>query len=309
MSKSPLDFRPLSQHDFRATIIQEPEGVSQKRSASRALADVLHGKSPLVVLKGFFTKSVCEAVNDNVGRVFVDQRYDGLAIPEYGPTHYDTPLNAYFGDVEKMRNRLASLFEGLYPNPLEALHEYIAGSISSRVAKTYRLAEHEGRKAGDFRVRIMNDPLGYGTGNRTEVNHWRLPPHEDFSQLLDERQKGFEVQEIVAQGGNVCGVNVCLSDGGYGNPANDLHVWNRGRNPVEVEGAHPGFPYPDSAVRYVQHLSVVPGTGDVLLLNSKFLHAVGMWPNRPKSQFSDANRTTLSWFMGKKDKDTVVRWT
>jgi len=129
------------------------------------------------------------------------------------------------------------------------------------------------------------------------VGEYSLIPHDDLAQILDERQRGFEAQDVASY--TSCAANLCFANGSDGN----LVLWDyiptredRVAFGTELEGG----PYPPSAVQGHKRIDVRIGPGDLYIFNGALVHAVGA---------TREQRATISTLLGFSSRSTVLLWT
>jgi hypothetical protein len=250
--------------------------------------ETLRGKLLGCNFKRHISTKVCQ---DIVKRFWdspeLKSRGDEVKALQLGAFHYKKPLNEYFDEAEKSTKTLDNIV-GSDINPVDyvinRLKEYF-----NTVGINLRQATYKEKKAGKFTIRAASPSPG-----------GIILPHEDMAQCLLDIQKGFEIQNVASY--RVVGVNICLQNDNEGK----LRCWNlKPTNMLrEILGVkESGYPYPSEILTDVMSLDVPIGVGDIYFFDASNVHAVC------SNLDAEGYRTTISFFMGFLDENTVAYWT
>jgi len=248
---------------------------------------VLREEAAGCIFRGLIPPQVCDAISTNFWQnPSLRQREDGVPAFYVGTYHYQKELSDYFQEAAAARAVMAKLFDST-DNFIQAWLAGFSGYLAVR-GMALRPAADGRREAAAFIMRSWS-----GAGD------FALKPHDDFAQMRDPRQAGFEIQEVCDHA--VVAFNACIENGVGGS----LCYWNlqpddvlRSRLGLELTG----YPYPLDVLETVPKLTIPIRRGDVYLFNGKNIHAVG-----PQSEHE--SRLTISLLMGFKDPRTVIYWT
>lgn len=204
-----------------------------------------------------------------------------------GTQHYKKDLGVYLDEAKHVLPELNSLFKDIKPKD-NFYYNFI--SDFSKYLEEYniklRLAEHKGRPASPFWIRSFD-----------ASKEFIISPHDDAPQLLCPKQVGFEIQSVK----NIIAVNICLENENNGILLHyNLQPDDNMRKAYGVE--HTGYPYPIHILEKLQRIELNAKKGDFYFLNANNIHAVKV------NEISKNLRTTMSWFMGFKDDNTVLYW-
>jgi hypothetical protein len=255
--------------------------------------DVLRGTVAGAIFRGALEPRLCGQICQNFWQSSVLKgKGDGLpahAKAFIGASIITPPLEAYFEQVERVREDLEALFTNtgdFYNSLIENIRRQLADQGCS-----LRVAEHNGRQAAKCKIRSW-----------ANVGNLVLAPHDDFWLLKAPHLQEFEVSQL----DRVVGVLICVENGEGG----ELHYWNISPNDEtrEVLGfksknaGYDSFGYPLEALEDYGKITVPIRAGDVYLFDSSKVHAVG-------SKADDSvNRTTIAWSMAFRDPTTVLYW-
>lgn len=276
----------------RVTGITRPSGyfriVEREAFDPAEVVKVLRGEMAGVIFRGAIGPATCELARRNFWASPMLRRR-GDAVPAYylGTYHYQKELELYLSEAEAMRPALAAVFDG-GENPYARIRDGVASALRAQ-GVSLRLAEHGGRRAGEFVMRSWSASGSYA-----------LAAHDDGAQLTARKQAGFEIQRVAANA--VMAVNLCLENGAGG----ELVYWNiepdlATRRALGLEET--GHPYPAELLEPFPKIELPIRTGDAYFFNGKLVHAV-----RSQARAGEF-RSTLSLLMGFKDPATVVTWT
>ncbi|MES9509798.1 hypothetical protein ABWJ92_25825 [Streptomyces sp. NPDC000609] len=194
-------------------------------------------------------------------------------------------LDTYLTESERTRAGLAEICGGpgrTLPVLMDEWRDHLAGR-----GVPFRLAEHDGRQAGAYKLRSRADSENFGLLPHDDAMHnWKLP------HLLD-----FEIQGVK----RVCNALVCLENG----PGGELLYWNTAFGPEDRQalGMRPGsYGYPLEVLADVERITLTIHAGDMYVFDGGNVHAVA--PSGSK----DVRRTVALWITGPLDDGTVLQW-
>ncbi len=251
---------------------------------------VMRGEVAGCIFRGAMDPALCEVITKNFW-ASPHLRQRGDAVPAYyvGTYHYGKELGLYCDEAEKTRDALHDLFDGGRNVFAELMAEVRAELAKAEVE--LRVAEHEGRAAGEFVARAWS-----GDGK------FSLAAHDDAAQLFAKKQAGFEIQDV-GRGDAFAAVNMCLQNGAEGG---QLVYWNiepdmATRRALGLEET--GYPYQPEWLENFDRIDLPIHAGDIYFFNGKLIHAVQA--QAKAGEF----RSTISFLMGLKDDKTAIYWT
>ena len=254
--------------------------------------DVLQGKVAGAIFRGILNQELCQQISHNFWHSpSLRQTADGIQAHYkafLGPS-LSKPLDVYFDQAERTRKDV----QGLFANTGD-FFQFLLGSIGKHLADqgcSLRVAEHNGRKAGECRMRSWAN---------TNTGTFVFAPHDDVGMLKSPHLQDFEIGQLVNN--RVVGVNICLENGEGG----DIHYWNISPND-ECRKAlgfkYDGFGYPVAALADFDKIVLPICKGDIYLFDLTKVHAVGCQTKE------GGERLSISWYMGFCDPTTVIYWT
>jgi hypothetical protein len=255
----------------------------------REIVRVMRGEVAGCIFRGAMAPDLCQGVTKNFW-ASPELRQRGDAVPAYyvGTYHYAKTLQTYVSEADQTREALHALFDG-HRNVFQELMDQVAAELASS-GVTLRVAEHEGRAAGEFVVRAWS-----GGGS------FALAAHDDAAQLSAPAQAGFEIQQVA--GNPLAAANMCLQNGAAGG---QLFYWNiepdvPTRRALGLEET--GYPYQPEWLDQFDCIELDIRPGDIYFFNGKLIHAV-------QAQAAEGEfRSTISFLMGIKDDQTALYWT
>lgn len=257
-----------------------------------AMVRVLTGQLTACHLKNVIDQRVCASIAENFWTSAARRpRQDDAPGSVVGGYHFEKSTDEYIELCAQQRSAIEDLFRST-SNPLRDFEASLARPLQ-RAGATLRRAEHRGRPAGECRAIAWAAPGPY-----------MLEPHDDLAPLAIDKQRGFEVQDVLRH--VAMAVNMYISTPRTGG---ELRLWNlrpdrefRRRYGVEDRG----HPYPPSAVEGYPSIVVRVKPGDCLVFNGAFVHAVN---SAPAPSGPGDSRLSLTFFVGFKDDRTVLWWT
>lgn len=250
--------------------------------------DVLTGKILGTIFHDAIPLADCSTVANNFwNSEIAKERNDGVPAISIGAYHYKKELHEYFNQIELARPHIANIFDGTH----NLVESFIATLVAYFEQKNinFRVAKHNERDASKFVIRSCNSPSDFV-----------ILPHDDVAQCRTEKQKGFEIEKI--PNFEMIAVNICLENHNNG----VLHMWNiqpDDETRAELNIEETGYPYPPYLVTDFDQLTMPIRASDLYCFNGRNIHAV-------KSKSISANyRTTITFFMGYIDANTIIYWT
>jgi hypothetical protein len=217
------------------------------------------------------------------------ERTDDVPGMSLGAYHYGKSIAEYFEEVASAEPDMRALYDGLF-DPTDSIRDSIRGTLQGRQAQL-RAACHYRRTAARSRAVSWNGPTEY-----------ILLPHDDIGQLYDERQASFEIQR--ARLGPVAAANFYPLVKGRGG---EVRLWNL--RPDQTTREHlgigqSGYFYSPSLLDGLDTLTVPVRTGDCLILDGRYIHAV-----LGSSDVDHLERITINCFFALISSNEYVWWT
>lgn len=201
-----------------------------------------------------------------------------------GVSHYfKTPEN-YYEICKKVSPEVNALFNHA-TNPVMELYN----SINNLTGLKIRAANYNQQKA------LFTRAMQWASSKNNDG--FMLKPHDDICQVFCDRNNGWEIMDIR----QILAVNFYVkATSGEGK----LRVFNFFPNEDFLEeNPHligSGYPYPTEILDDVQFEDVAVESGDLIILNGKFVHAVTE---------GESKRLILNSFIGsKKNSNEVIYW-
>jgi hypothetical protein len=250
-----------------------------------AISMISHHDLDVALIKSILPIEDCNSIERNFFESKNRQRRSDN-VPGYmlGATHYGQSPIDYFNQCSDSRVALEGIFENT-SDPMRSVHEAIAketkGSIRPSCFRSQR-ALHARAVEWLPDASVQSDFL--------------LLPHEDFSQIDCARNDGWEIRD--AQ--NIMAINFYASaDAGTGR----LRVYDyipdaETRNSLELQGI--GYPYPLSMLHDKSYVELAVETGDLAVINGKYIHAVTTTSNK---------RVVINCFVSRMPNFEYVFWT
>lgn len=249
---------------------------------------VVAGDLTGAVFRQVLPRPVCERIRENFwASSALKGPEDGL--PAHGRAFIGAPifaptLDAYLSEAEHLRDAVSALFDGTDDALPKMLREF--GRHLAHRGVTFRLVEHEGRKAAMFKMRSWRN-----TGT------FVLVPHDDAGIAHSPVMAGSEIARLR----RIVGAVACVENGVGG----ELQYWNispdrRTRKALGFE--HDSVGYPLDSLTEFEKLTVEVEPGDIYLFDSSKVHAVG------RKMDDTTHRTNVLWSMGVLDDTTFVHW-
>ncbi|MGW1283460.1 2OG-Fe(II)-dependent halogenase WelO5 family protein [Streptomyces sp. NPDC002586] len=252
-------------------------------------SDVLRGRIAGAVFRGVLTSEVCDSVRRNFWNspllkgsaegVSLNGNVCGALLVAH------SSMSAYLDEVERNRPYIDALFAGP-GRAVPALVDDYARHLAQQGVQL-RVAEHQGRQAGVFKLRSRESEGGaYALAPHTDASAFRTMPH----------LSGFEIQRAV----RYYSVIACLENDAGG----ELVIWNITPDQESIRALRSGLDprYPEEALAGFARLTVPVRTGDFYLFDVGNIHAVG------QRHAEKAVRCSVQWNMGVLDDTTILRW-
>jgi len=211
----------------------------------------------------------------------------GVPAISIGAYHYQKSLTNYFNEIKTSKKHTENLFIGA-DNFLNQLINALSTYFSEKNIN-FRLAKYKELKASPFVMRSCH-----------AASDFVILPHEDVAQCRTEKQKGFEIEKIPNY--EMVALNICVENNNDG----ELHIWNiqpddEARRMLNI--SETGYPYPSYLLTEINKIICPIQVGDLYCFNGRNIHAV-------KSKIkSEKYRTTITFFMGYIDEQTIIYWT
>ncbi|WP_406447734.1 2OG-Fe(II) oxygenase [Streptomyces sp. NBC_00876] len=279
----PAELPPERQQDAGYFRFLESDGVDWD-----ACWDVLCGRVAGAIFRGALTPEVCERTCRSFwgSPLLASPNATRSTERAIGPLLLASgSLDAYLTESERTRTALAALCDGpgrTLPSLLGEWQAYLAGR-----GIPFRLAEHEGRRAGAYKLRSRADSKSFGLLPHDDAVHSWMLPH----------LAGFEIEGVK----RVCNALVCLENG----PGGELVYWNASFTPDDRQamGMRPdSYGYPLEALTGLESITLPIRAGDMYIFDGANVHAVA------PSGAEDPRRTVAVWITGPLDDGTVLQW-
>ncbi|MDI3423352.1 hypothetical protein [Streptomyces luteolus] len=193
-------------------------------------------------------------------------------------------MDAYLDEVERDRSSMAALFEGpgrAVPDLVDEYARHLAGE-----GIRLRVAEHQGRQAGLFKLRSRQRGGAYTLEPHTDASAFRAMPH----------LSGFEIQRV----SRCYSALACVKNVAGG----ELVCWNitPDEESSQSMSSGPDPRYPQEALARFDRITIPIRTGDIYLFDVGKIHAVG------QRHDEESTRLVAQWNMGVLDDTTILRW-
>lgn len=208
------------------------------------------------------------------------------SVPGYilGATHYGKSPDDYFNECARLKPVLEQFFQHA-PDPMRMVHDAIAHSTRQPVRPSRfgdQLALHARMVEWLPKPSMENDFL--------------LLPHEDYSQVNCDRNENWELRHAR----NITAVNFYASAlAGSG----CLRIYDyipdiATRDKLNLQGS--GYPYPLDLLDGKSYVELAVETGDMAVINGRYMHAVTPSP---------ARRVVVNCFLTLTPESEYVYWT
>lgn len=251
-------------------------------------ARVVTGDITGAVFRNVLSPATCERLRENFW-ASPALKGPGDGLPAHGRGFvgariFAPSLDEYLSEAELLRDHVSALFDKTGEVLPDMLREF--GRHLARDGITFRLVEHEGRRAAMFKMRSWQN-----TGT------FVLVPHDDAGIRYTPVMAGSELARLR----RVVGAVACVENSAGG----ELQYWNispdrRTREALGFELDSVGYPL-DSLTEF-EKLTLQVEPGDIYLFDSSKVHAVG------RKTDDTTNRTNVLWSMGILDDSTFVHW-
>ena len=253
---------------------------------------VLRGELAAYRVRNYLSAPACRQIVENFWiSPKREPRYgdgeDGVEGYLIGASHIEKTTQEYLEEAQTFAEAVKNLYQGT-TNPLDKFRNSLITEKGQYIR--VRPAEMNGLTAGNSKAVYWNN-----------LGEFLLLPHEDFAQLSDPRQKGFEIQ----QASRVMAVNFYPEV-----PENvgQLKIWNiepDDRIRAELNLTHSGFPYPAELLADFPSLVIPVTTGDLCVINGNLAHAV----IRGNPEASSKSRLLITCFMTFNTDNELIWWT
>ncbi len=250
-----------------------------------AIAMITHNDLDVALLKNVMSVEDCNLIADGFFNSHNRKRRPD-AVPGYilGATHYGKSPDEYFQQCAASKDSLRHFFEGV-PDPMRMVHEAIAQSIKCPVRPS-RFGDQEALHA-----RIVE-----WLPKTSVEDDFLLLPHEDFSQVNCDRNENWELRHA----SNIIAINFYASSL---SGAGCLRIYDyipdvATRDELNLQGS--GYPYPFDLLQKKSYVELAVETGDLAVINGKYIHAVTP---------SQSRRVVVNSFLTLTPKGEYVYWT
>lgn len=250
-----------------------------------AVAMIAHNDLDVALIKQVMSADNCALIENNFFNS-KDRERRPDSVPGYilGATHYGKSPEEYFRQCDKAKEAVRQFFDDS-PDPLRMVHEAVAHSLK-RPVRPSRFGNQQALHA-----RIVE------WLPKTSVrDNFLLLPHEDFSQVNCDRNENWELRHA----GNIMAINFYASSlSGSGclriyDYIPDVAI----RDELNLQGS--GYPYPFDLLRGKTYVELAVETGDLAIINGKYIHAVTP---------SQSRRVVVNCFLTLTPKNEYVYWT
>lgn len=213
---------------------------------------------------------------------------DGIEGYFIGASHIEKTTFEYLEEARNFESAVKELYEGVI-DPVSAFREALAANEKNGRNIYVRPAQLNGLSASHSKAVCWNN-----------FEDFLLEPHDDFAQLSDPRQNGFEIQKV----NRVMAVNFypkALPLSGQ------LKIWNiepDNQSRANLGLAHSGFPYPAELLQSFSSITIPIETGDLCIINGNLVHAV-----LRGNCISPKDRLLIAFFMAFHEKNQLIWWT
>ncbi|MFS2001987.1 hypothetical protein ACEN9F_00045 [Duganella sp. CT11-25] len=215
-----------------------------------------------------------------------DRRKRPDSVPGYilGATHYGKSPDDYFRQCGSSRGAVAQFFEDA-PDPMRMVHEAIA-QAARRPVRPSRFGDQQALHA-----RIVE-----WLPKTSMPDDFLLLPHEDYSQVNCDRNEHWELRHAR----NITAINFYASSSAG---AGCLRIYDyvpdaATRDELNLQGS--GYPYPLDLLQGKSYVELAVETGDLAVINGRYVHAVTPSPSR---------RVVVNCFLTLTPEGEYVYWT
>jgi len=246
---------------------------------------IAHNDLDVALIKRVMPVADCTSIENHFFKSKDRQRRPD-SVPGYilGATHYGKSPDEYFGQCTSSKDTLEQFFEGA-PDPMRMVHEAIAES-ARRSVRPSRFGDHQALHA-----RIVE-----WLPKTSMQDDFLLLPHEDYSQVNCDRNEHWELRHA----GTIMAVNFyATASAGFG----CLRIYDyvpdiATRDKLNLQGS--GYPYPLDLLEDKLYVELEVETGDIAVINGRYIHAVTPSPSR---------RVVVNCFLTLTSEGEYVYWT
>lgn len=255
------------------------------QNIGEAIAMIAHNDLDVALIKNVMSAEDCNIIADGFFNS-CNRKKRPDTVPGYilGATHYGKSPDEYFQQCAASKESLHQFF-GDTPDPMRLVHEAVAKSVK-RPVRASRFGDQEALHA-----RIVE-----WLPKTSVEDDFLLLPHEDFSQVNCDRNEGWELRDAH----NIMAINFYASSL---SGAGCLRIYDyipdvATRDGLNLQGN--GYPYPFHLLKDKSYVELAVETGDLAVINGKYIHAVT--PSRSR-------RVVVNSFLTLTPKGEYVYWT
>ena len=253
---------------------------------------VLNGHLAAYRIRKFLPPTACNKIVENF-------RSSPKSVPRYGEgedgvegyllgaSHIEKTTMEYLTEARDCEEAVQSLYQDTI-NPLDKFRQGLIGANSPY--KSVRPAQHQSYYASNSKAVYWNS-----------LGNFLLQPHDDFAQLRDPAQRGFEIQKA----NRVMAINFYAI---VPPQAGQLKIWNIEPNDASraaLNLTYSGFPYPPELLDEFESLVIPVETGELCVINGNLIHAV----LRGETAAASKDRLLITCFMTFNEDNELVWWT
>jgi hypothetical protein len=246
---------------------------------------IAHNDLDVALIKQVMPTDDCISI-ENHFFISEDRQRRPDSVPGYilGATHYGKSPEEYFKQCARSKAAVTQFFENA-PDPMRMVHNAIAQS-ARRPVRPSRFGDEQALHA-----RIVE-----WLPTTSTQDEFLLLPHEDYSQVNCDRNDNWELRHAR----NIIAVNFYASASvGTG----CLRIYDYipdivTRDGLNLQGS--GYPYPLELLRDKSYVELAVDTGDMAVINGRYIHAVTPSP---------ARRVVVNCFLTLTPEGEYVYWT
>lgn len=250
-----------------------------------AVAMIAHNDLDVALIKKIMPAEACGRIETAFFNSSDRQRRPDT-VPGYilGATHYGKAPDEYFRQCDSSRAAVRRFFDEV-PDPMGMVH----AAIGQSARRPVRPSHFDDKEALHARI-VEWLPKTSAPGD------FLLLPHEDFSQVNCDRNEQWEMRHARS----IMAINFyASSSAGSG----CLRVYDyipdtTVRDELKLQGS--GYPYPLELLQDKSYVELAVETGDLAVINGKYIHAVTP---------SHSRRVVVNCFMSLTPEAEYVYWT